>query len=302
MTNPDYLEDVNHEAPSVSNADGVLTPIILLASWRHEGGWPKRLADGVDPRRPVIRVPPPRAVSVDEYPGTVEEWADRVLPTVLPVLPEGPFTVGGWSFGGLLGAVLGERLASQHGRAPARLFLLDTALPTRHAKPDNYWQRAAETLGRTATELSTCAESEQPTRAVARRVGVSVSARGRRRYERVVTRDKGARRPSRKTVRWSEGDQESMLRRAIWVCYLKYREREFDTPTTLFGCDESVERWGVTLGWHAALRGDFEVVRVPGHHTTFFDGPGAGRIVEVVETRCAEIDSQPSATGSEQES
>lgn len=296
--NHHYPAVMGPEQPSLSNAGGDRTPVILLASWRQEGKWPKRLAAGVDPRRPVIRVPPPRADRADEYPSTVEEWADRVLPTVLPLLPEGPYTVGGWSFGGLLGAVLGERLAVQHGRPPARLFLLDTALPTRHAKPDHYWQRAADALDRTATQLSTCAESEHPTRAVARRVGVSVMARARRRYDRVVVRDKTQKKPLRKTVQWTEGDQESMLKRAVWVCYLKYREREFAAPTTLFACDQSVERWGITLGWHAALRGDFEVVRVPGHHTTFFDGPGAGRIIETVETRCAEIDSRLPATGS----
>lgn len=286
------------EPPTTHNEGGHLTPLVLIASWRRESEWPKRLADSVDPARPIIWVPPPSADRIDQYPNTAEEWAEQMLAVIEPVLPDGPYTVGGWSFGGVLASLVGEMLADRYRRPPARLFLLDAAMPVRHAKPDNRWQVIGETLGRVSEEITACAEADHPTRAVADRVKVSATARFRRAYEEL--RGSRTEKPRVKTVRWSDGDQASMLKRAVWVCYLKYRPRPLVSAVSLVACDESVERWGITLGWHSVAHDDLEVIRVPGRHTTLFDDDtGADRIFKLVEGRCAEIDLRERTAASE---
>ncbi|MEU3549605.1 MULTISPECIES: alpha/beta fold hydrolase [Streptomyces] len=65
---------------------------------------------------------------------TVAGLAERLLAAVEP--PPGPYTLAGWSFGGVLAVAMADALPAE--RRPARLVLLDSIAPTEEYKqPDD---------------------------------------------------------------------------------------------------------------------------------------------------------------------
>jgi amino acid adenylation domain-containing protein len=85
---------------------------------------------------------------------TVEAMAERYLAAVRAVQPEGPYQLGGWSFGGLIAFEMARQLTAA-GEEVAALVLLDSrvprAAPTGDAMAGFEAQMAAE-LGLTLTE------------------------------------------------------------------------------------------------------------------------------------------------------
>ena len=66
---------------------------------------------------------------------TVEALAERLLATLEPA-PEGPYTLAGWSFGGVLALAMTHALPAD--RRPGRLVLLDSIAPTEaYQQPDD---------------------------------------------------------------------------------------------------------------------------------------------------------------------
>jgi polyketide synthase 13 len=80
-----------------------------------------RLAERLDGQRPLYGFD--RQADPDDVPGRAAEFARRVR----EVHPDGPWMVGGWSYGGVL-AQEAARLLSRHGTVPA-LVLIDSVLP-----------------------------------------------------------------------------------------------------------------------------------------------------------------------------
>ena len=66
----------------------------------------------------------------------------------------------------------------------------------------------------------------------------------------------------------------SFCRRTIFVTHYKYRCAPTAVPVSIFGSEHSREAWhDVSLGWAAKLRGDCELVAIPGEHFSVFDEP-----------------------------
>ncbi|MCM2416038.1 type I polyketide synthase [Streptomyces sp. RKAG290] len=100
---------------------GPLAPLFLAHAAGGSSDVYGRLAARLDGSRPVLgldRLPDP-----DDVPGRAAEFARRIR----EVRPDGPWLVGGWSYGGLL-AQETARLLSAHGTVAA-LVLLDSVLP-----------------------------------------------------------------------------------------------------------------------------------------------------------------------------
>jgi thioesterase domain-containing protein len=70
--------------------------------------------------------------------GSLEEAAARCVQSLREVQPSGPYFLGGWSMGGVLAWMVGQRLAAE-GEEVARLVLLDSPAPPAGGEaPDDY--------------------------------------------------------------------------------------------------------------------------------------------------------------------
>ncbi|MEU6844626.1 acyltransferase domain-containing protein [Streptomyces sp. NPDC046716] len=101
--------------------DGPGAPLFLCHAAGGSSDVYGRLAARLDGRHPVFGFD--RVERPDDVPARAAEFADRVR----ALRPEGPWAVGGWSYGGLV-AQETARLLSRHGAVPA-LVLVDSVLP-----------------------------------------------------------------------------------------------------------------------------------------------------------------------------
>jgi len=73
---------------------------------------------------------------------SMEERASRYVEALREIQPQGPYFLGGWSFGGHVAFQMAQCLKSQ-GEDVALLLLLDTATPSRSIEPDDETRRMA---------------------------------------------------------------------------------------------------------------------------------------------------------------
>jgi amino acid adenylation domain-containing protein len=91
------------------------------------------LAKLSDPEQPFFGVRYPDKASDGPYPTRIEDLAARVLPEIRKIQPEGPYRLGGHSFGGAVAFELAQQLTAL-GHEVSLLALFDTwgkAYPTR---------------------------------------------------------------------------------------------------------------------------------------------------------------------------
>jgi thioesterase domain-containing protein len=77
---------------------------------------------------PVRAIASPAVALGEDPPATVEQCAERYLGALLEVQDEGPWIIGGWSFGGLV-AIEMARLLEQRGEEVAAVIIMDTLAP-----------------------------------------------------------------------------------------------------------------------------------------------------------------------------
>jgi amino acid adenylation domain-containing protein len=77
---------------------------------------------------PVRAIASPTVALGEDPPPTVEQYAERYLGELLEVQEQGPWIIGGWSFGGLV-AVEMARLMEQRGEDVAAVIIIDTLAP-----------------------------------------------------------------------------------------------------------------------------------------------------------------------------
>ncbi|WP_306319720.1 MULTISPECIES: beta-ketoacyl synthase N-terminal-like domain-containing protein [unclassified Streptomyces] len=101
--------------------DGPGTPLFLAHAAGGSSDVYGRLAARLDGQRPVFGFD--RVETPDDVPGRAAEFARRIR----ELKPEGPWVVGGWSYGGVV-AHEAARLLARHGEVPT-LVLIDSILP-----------------------------------------------------------------------------------------------------------------------------------------------------------------------------
>ena len=77
---------------------------------------------------PVRAIASPAVALGEDPPPTVEQCAERYLGALLEVQDQGPWIIGGWSFGGLV-AIEMARLLEQRGEDVAAAIIIDTLAP-----------------------------------------------------------------------------------------------------------------------------------------------------------------------------
>jgi phthiocerol/phenolphthiocerol synthesis type-I polyketide synthase D len=120
----DVIRDAEEKAAAVLvrelRADGSHPPLILAHPAGTTCGVYGMLAGLLEVSRPVI--------GLERIPGEVPDRARRYAETILERYPEGGWTLGGWSFGGVLAYETARQLA-EAGFPPDKVVLLDAALP-----------------------------------------------------------------------------------------------------------------------------------------------------------------------------
>jgi thioesterase domain-containing protein/acyl carrier protein len=222
----------------------------------------ENLLKAVDLGRPVYGFGLPPGGPEGDSPATLEELADRYVTRALAAQPEGPYYLGGYSFGGRVAFEMARRLAAA-GRPVAFLGLFDTYGPA--------YPRPLPPLRRLLGHLR------------AYRVLDADGRRGylRERLRRVVGRVNGlagavARPP------WLRAAVVPVFIRDDFEYHrrltLAYAPGVYPGRLTLFRAAETPGWFGVDfsdpwLGWDGLAAGGVEVRPVPGGHLTLFEEP-----------------------------
>ena len=81
------------------------------------------------------------------------------------------------------------------------------------------------------------------------------------------------------------GERITLLQRAIWVSYRKYRPEPSTFPLLVLRTAKThAQGRDVGLGWGAYAQGDFQSALVPGDHFTMWDEPHVRVIAEKLAT------------------
>lgn len=182
---------------------------------------------------------------------SVEALAAFYLPLVRSAQPHGPYTLAGYSMGGVAALELAQRLQAA-GEVVARVIMIDTLTPLAHFPPPLkllFWARRLGVHARRARAL-------QPMQAAAYLAG---RARG-------FARDLG--------VAAAPGQgQRGGARTAEGRAFVAYRPRPFDGSIAFIQAETTQEGQGFypDLLWGHLAR-DFQCTRVPGNHWSMLSG------------------------------
>ncbi|WP_243793354.1 type I polyketide synthase [Saccharopolyspora gloriosae] len=213
---------------------------------------------------------------------TVELKADRYVELIRERQPEGPYRLGGWSFGGCLAYETAGRL-TELGEQVEFVALIDTILPlpdphvTQRELVLRRYERFAEHIERTYgvaldlpwQELAELDEDEQM-----RRVMTALSSSDIGIGAGVLHHQYTSYVDARIAERYRPEPFDGRV--------LLYRAQEAEATTTTL--DPRYLRTDGALGWDEIVPG-LEVVRVPGNHLSMIDPPN----VDVITTHLARV-------------
>jgi len=264
------------------NSTGRRLPLTFIFTWEKEAPSFQALAREFGPDQPVYGISPPGGEWPDDYPTTVDAWADFCLRALRDVQPTGPYVLGGWSFGGVVALTLAEKLLAE-GEQVLRVVMLDSRLPKQQPHKVrtlghefvHYLDEALELP--TADRLAYC---RIQLRRLWDRETKRLETRGRRMLGRIAP-----------DVSPPPAAAKPPLMRSIWTAYLKYQPFHSRVPVSLFWTQESCDRMGEsTLGWGHYLRGPFDNQPTPGDHHTLFDSPHYKSLAGSLRARLPSLD------------
>jgi len=199
----------------------------------------------------------------------VEQFAARLLTEVRAIQPHGPYTLAGFSFGGMVAYEL-ARLLSEAGETIRWLGIVDTPTP----------QLASEFIRRHTSMRARIAQLGKPGRVA--RLGRFLS-----------------------TVRWSTKERliatglidrspavEIDLRN-VWSIIRGYTRPGHRTPLELFiTSDTAAEVRSETLGWAELHPAALRTHHLKGDHNSILDSDQAGELAELI-LACLSKDADP---------
>lgn len=225
--------------------------------------------------------------SVAEVAAEYVEWVRRIQ-------PDGPFRLGGYSFGGLVALEMARRLQAQ-GDEIEHLLIFDTDNP---AVPPRYFSPFARVKARWRIDAQDGLNVAERWKSLAARVRDGKRAAKRRTVEvQTVLADRRAGRRSDETLRPVE------IREAHMELMQAYRPEPWAGPFTLFRCvglNDKFEHHRA-LGWEGVATA-VRIVEVPGVHLELFDVPAyAGVLARKVSQVLLGIEPEGEATPSPSE-
>ena len=226
------------------------------------------LARELGPDQPVYGLQAPGLDGKREPLARVEDMAAHYISEIRSVLPDGPFLLGGASFGGIVAFEMARQLEAA-GQPVALLALFDATAPGRASMPPlSIARRHFESLGsRLMYHASTLLR--EPARYVHSK-SRTLRRRIRSRIWRILYRSYRSR--SRPLPRVLQSVEE-----AGYIAYGEYAPRPFGGSVTVFRA--AVRSAGDTsspdMGWNRLAQGRVEVYETAGDHVTMLMVPQA---------------------------
>ncbi|MDI9886414.1 amino acid adenylation domain-containing protein [Streptomyces sp. HNM0645] len=217
---------------------------------------------------------------------TVEELADSYLTALRTVQPHGPYSIGGWSFGGFVALEIARRLRAANEQVAHLLVLDTTALdPGPRAPHDD--EAVLEWFFQDLLRLRD--GNESPARVIPEGLG---SGEEKFAYMARIASEQGV---------LPAGGSRSLIRRlfgvyrANWQAALAYRPPHEDHDLTLIRAAEPLPAVLASMhraagsrhedtfnGWKAMTSGRIHVVGVPGDHLTIMEEPHVAHVAATV--------------------
>ncbi|HEU4328800.1 MAG TPA: amino acid adenylation domain-containing protein, partial [Roseiflexaceae bacterium] len=219
---------------------------------------------------------------------SVDAMAEAYLAALREVQPEGPYLLGGWSFGGMVAYEMARRLTVE-GQEVALLALIDSWAPTEAPvpAPDDAallgW--FAADLGRTlGADLRVSAETFAQIAPERRLAYVLDQARAAQ----VLPPDIGER----------EVEQYIAVFKASLTAMGSYPRRPYAGRATLFRAgDRPLDQAGPTLGWEGLVAGGVALHVLPGDHYSIVRQPNVAALAEQITACLDEVDAARGAVG-----
>ncbi len=219
---------------------------------------------------------------------TIEEMAEFYISEIIENQPEGPYFIGGSSFGGLIAYEIARRF-HEEGREVGMLALFDTSTPEYKAKLDPKATKLKMKLHRARQRVQLHVDSLKVLSGSARvEYSLSKAKKGIRKYRRRVQN------LFAKAVRKGftvAGGKSAIPRSYIQLenqlvaARKKFKPKPFPGKATLFRA--SIQPNGFEhdpmLGWDNYLP-EIEVVEVYGHHTSIIAEPYVRGLAELLNT------------------
>jgi thioesterase domain-containing protein len=224
------------------------------------------LARLCDPEQPFYGLQYPEDSSEQPYPTRIEDLAARFVPEIRALQHEGPYRLGGHSFGGVVAFELARQLTAL-GQDVSLLVLFDT----RGKGYPDYRARAGRMLNH-LTHLGTLSFSEQ------------------RAY--LAEKTRGVLHRLTASLRWAAIEQgflplphSSEISTINQGARRNYQPRPFPGRLVLFRAEQFPcgpgTRWDDPfLGWRGLAAGGIDVVKVPGDHLTVLRRPNVETLAQ----------------------
>jgi amino acid adenylation domain-containing protein len=211
----------------------------------------------------------------------IENMASHYIEAVRAIQPEGPYLLGGWSFGGVVAFEMARQLKQRDGQV-AHVTMLDTWAPPSRETPGQYEPDAAEMLSRFLTDFA----------------GISgKSLEVDRDYLRQLDAQEQLRFILNEAIKLNllPPDMELSQFASLFEvferngrAFLAYAPPplELGTRIVLFRASEGKDeaRDGLTLGWDRISADRLEVRRVEGDHYTALAGSHARTLAEQLKS------------------
>ena len=280
---------------------GSRPPLFLIRSWHGEIEHERALARLLGPEQPIVSVGLPRGKVIEDFPADAHAWADLALARLLGLAGASPRRIGGWSFGGVLAYEVAQRLA-RSGRPVELVALIDTRVPSQRP-PRNRKRIHRSSFHRAVRHLDQFLDERTWPRRVAylrarserrRRKLAELAQRLRAWWRGAEPQAQGVTRgldPTDGTYVTQNGERITLLQRAIWVSYRKYRPTPSELPVLLLRAAKTHADAGeVSLGWGPYLHGHLQSALVPGNHFTMFDEPHVALLAQRLASALAAAD------------
>jgi len=196
----------------------------------------------------------------------IEAMAACLTNKILATQPVGPYTLGGFCIGGVLGYEIAHQLRAA-GHEVSMLVLLDTPSPIYYEKPElmaprlsepQYLMRRIASLGlrKSAEKVWERVSSKLPGKADAKDVGAVIEA----------------------------AQQEDPVQQMIEISAARYKPGQYDGKVALLLASEHPPHVNFRNGWHSLTGENLQTQYVQGQHLELTQIPGVHRVADAINS------------------
>jgi thioesterase domain-containing protein/acyl carrier protein len=250
-----------------------------------------RLAQLMGQDQPFYGLQAPDLAQTDDEPETIEGFAARYLTAIRAVQPEGPYLLGGYSFGGLVAYELAQQLRAQ-GQRVNLLAMLDVWSPATDCSLKDLPDDDFFLYGLLTEQV------RQRGRAPAITFEFLKRLEPEQQYEFILQSGKQEQILHPETeIEWLRRFVQGYKKRHL--ASIRYSPRPYNGKITLFRCEEIepeliefFQREGInlqnqTLGWDRFTAEGVDIYALPGLHETLYQEPQVNILAEHLQAAIA---------------